>query len=111
MPAFLTQLAAPGTQLIRSTAADGEPETYLFDIECESFAALISTDSGWKVRQGGPVAIWDVIEETVLRWQQADRPDIDDVELTVTQEGHLYQFSSDPSLRWVHPVRTASTRG
>lgn len=104
MPAFLAQLAAPGTQLIRSTSDDGEPEVYLFDIERESFAALTSTDAGWRVRQGGPAAVWDVIEDAMGRWQQAGSPDIDDVELTVTQERHTYGFSSDPGLRWVHQV-------
>lgn len=104
MPAFLAQLAAPGTQLIRSTNDDGEPEVYLFDIERESFASLTSTASGWKVRQGGPAAVWDAIEDAVVRWQEAGNPDIDDIELAVTQEGHTFQFSSDPSLRWVHRV-------
>lgn len=104
MPAFLAQLAAPGSQLVRSTSDDGEPEVYLFDIERESFAALTSTDAGWKVRQGGPVAIWDAIEDAVVRWQAAGNPDIDDVELEVTSAGHTYEFASDPSLRWVHQV-------
>ena len=104
MPAFLAQLAAPGTQLIRSTSADGEPEVYLFDIERESFASLTSTASGWKVRQGGPVAVWDVIEDAVIRWREAGSVDIDDVVLEVTSTGHTYEFSSDPSLRWVHRV-------
>lgn len=104
MPAFLAQMAAPGTRLIRSTSDDGDPEIYLFDIERESFAALTSTGSGWKVRQGGPASIWDAIEDAVTRWQEAGSPDIDDVELEVTLAGHAYEFSSEPGLRWVHRV-------
>lgn len=104
MPALLAQLSAPGTQMVHSTSADGEPEIYLFDIERESYAALTSTALGWKVRQGGPIAVWDTIEDAVIRWQEAGSPDIDDVELEVTPAGHTYEFYSDLSLRWVHRV-------
>lgn len=111
MPAFLVQVAAPGTQLIRSTTVDGEQEVYLFDIEGESFAVLTSDGSGWKVRQGGPATLWDTIEDAVVSWQEVGSPDIDDVLLEVTASGHTYQFASAPRLCWVHPVRSVSTRG
>lgn len=104
MPAFLAQTAAPGTQMIHAVGADGDPEVHLFDIERESFAVLTPSGEEWTVRQGGPVAIWDVIEDAVARWEAAGSPDIDDVALEVTEAAHTYQFNTDPGLCWVHQV-------
>ncbi|MBB4785076.1 hypothetical protein [Streptomyces rapamycinicus] len=84
MPAFLAQLAAPRAQLVRATGSDGHRQLYVIDADRESFAAFAEIGSGWTVRQGGPVALWDDIERTLTAWQDAERPGIGTVRLRVT---------------------------
>ncbi|MFC9229896.1 ATP-grasp peptide maturase system methyltransferase [Streptomyces decoyicus] len=102
MPAFLAQLAAPGTQFVRATRSDGSPLRYLFDPERESFAEFIADGESWTVSQGGPVALWDDIERSLVAWQDAGTPDIDAIRLRVTTNSHLYWIDRSPSLRWEH---------
>jgi hypothetical protein len=54
---------------------------YLFDAERESFAQLNDNGHGWTVRQGGPIALWDAIENTLTAWQETGRPDVSAVRL------------------------------
>ncbi|MFE4537706.1 ATP-grasp peptide maturase system methyltransferase [Streptomyces scopuliridis] len=102
MPAFLAQLAAPGAQFVRAARGDGSLLRYLFDPERESFAEFISDGEGWIVRQGGPVALWDDIERSLVAWQDAGAPDIDAVRLRVTDQSHVYWIDDCPSLRLEH---------
>lgn len=102
MPAFLAQLAAPGAQLVRATRADGVRQLYVFDADRESFAAFTENGSGWTVRQGGPVALWDDIERALIAWRTAGRPDIGSVRLRVTRRSHTYWIGDGPTLRWDH---------
>lgn len=102
MPAFLAQLAAPGAQLVRAAQGDGTQRLYVFDADRESFAAFTENGSGWTVRQGGPVALWDDIERTLIAWQDAERPDISTVRLRVTLRSHTYWIGDRPALRWEH---------
>ncbi|MGV9317992.1 hypothetical protein [Streptomyces sp. NPDC003660] len=101
MPAFLAQLAAPGTQLVR-TVSDSRETVYLFDVGRESFAALSSDGREWHVRQGGPVALWDAVENAVTAWRNADEPDITSVRMEVTPQAHAYWIGDRPVLRWKH---------
>ncbi|MFS7874521.1 ATP-grasp peptide maturase system methyltransferase [Streptomyces asiaticus] len=102
MPAFLAQLAAPGAQLVRATGSDGRRQLYVFDADRESFAAFADNGSGWTVRQGGPVALWDDVERTLIAWQDAERPDISTVRLRATPRSHTYWIGDRPALRWEH---------
>ncbi|MBT2366370.1 ATP-grasp peptide maturase system methyltransferase [Streptomyces sp. ISL-10] len=102
MPAFLTQLAAPGAQFVRATRSDGAPLRYFFDPERESFAEFIADGESWTVRQGGPVALWDEIERALVAWQDKGSPGIEGVRLRVTDRSHLYWIDSSPLLRWEH---------
>jgi methyltransferase of ATP-grasp peptide maturase system len=102
MPAFLAQLAAPGAQLVRAARSDGTRLLYLFDPERESFAQFSVDGDGWRVRQGGPVALWDDIEKAVLAWQDAGSPGIDTVQLRITASAHTYWIEDNPSLHWEH---------
>ncbi|MBI0375331.1 ATP-grasp peptide maturase system methyltransferase [Streptomyces albiflaviniger] len=102
MPAFLAQLAAPGAQLVRAAQGDGTQRLYVFDADRESFAAFTENGSGWTVRQGGPVALWDDIERTLIAWQDAERPDISTVRLRATPRSHTYWIGDRPALRWEH---------
>ncbi|WP_282795241.1 ATP-grasp peptide maturase system methyltransferase [Streptomyces sp. CC224B] len=104
MPAFLAQLAAPGAQLVRATGGDGSPLRYLFDPERESFAEFLVDGESWTVRQGGPVALWDDVERSLVAWQDAGAPEIDSVRLRVTPASHQYWIDQVPSLRWEHRI-------
>ncbi|MFJ9925036.1 ATP-grasp peptide maturase system methyltransferase [Streptomyces misionensis] len=104
MPAFLAQLAAPGTQLVRATNGDGSPLRYLFDPERESFAEFLVDGESWTVRQGGPVALWDNVERSLVAWRDAGAPEIDSVRLRVTPASHWYWIDGAPSLHWEHRI-------
>ncbi|MGP3978529.1 ATP-grasp peptide maturase system methyltransferase [Streptomyces sp. 8N114] len=105
MPAFLAQLAAPGAQLVRAIS-DSRETVYLFDTGREAFAALTADGDQWNVRQGGPVAIWDAIEEAVTAWEKAGKPDITSVRMAVTRDAHAYwiggkQITNDQRSYWL----------
>ncbi|MFJ9691567.1 ATP-grasp peptide maturase system methyltransferase [Kitasatospora sp. NPDC101183] len=102
MPAFLAQLAAPDAQFVHAMTSDGAQLRYLFAPERESFAEFTATDDGWTVRQGGPVALWDDIERTLLAWKAAGSPDITAVRLRITREAHHYWIDGEPALNWQH---------
>ena len=103
MPAFLTQLAAPGAQYVRAATSGGNPLLYVFDPDRESFAEFAAAGGdGWTVRQGGPIPLWDHIEESLTAWEAGGRPDITAVQLRVSRESHLYWIEGSPALRWEH---------
>ncbi|MCX4394373.1 ATP-grasp peptide maturase system methyltransferase [Streptomyces sp. NBC_00264] len=104
MPAFLAQLAAPGAQLVRATTSEGAQLLYLFTPERESFATLTPDGESWRVRQGGPVSLWDDIEGALTAWQEAGSPEITATRLRVTPASHQYWIDRGPSLRWEHRV-------
>ncbi|MEU9337860.1 ATP-grasp peptide maturase system methyltransferase [Streptomyces sp. NPDC048290] len=104
MPAFLAQLAAPGAQLLRVLGGDSQETVHLFDTGRESFASLTADGSTWHVRQGGPTAIWDAVENTVMAWQDAGEPDITAVHMKVTRHAHTYWIDGRAGLRWTHPL-------
>jgi len=104
VPAFLAQLAAPGAQFVRAMDGDGSPMLYLFDPEKESFAEFLADGESWTVRQGGPVALWDDVERSLVAWQDAGAPGIDSVRLRVTPASHRYWIDQVPSLRWEHRI-------
>ncbi|WP_369379372.1 ATP-grasp peptide maturase system methyltransferase [Streptomyces sp. cg36] len=104
MPAFLAQLAAPGAQFVRATDGDGSPMLYLFDPGKESFAEFLVDGESWTVRQGGPVALWDDVERSLVAWQDGGAPGIDSVRLRVTPASHRYWIDQVPSLRWEHRI-------
>ncbi|MCX5460492.1 rRNA adenine N-6-methyltransferase family protein [Streptomyces sp. FT1] len=110
-PAFLAQLTAPDAQLVHARTAEGEQQrTYLFDPGRESFAEFAPgprNAARRTVRQGGPIRLWDQVEEVLLAWRDAGSPGIDAVRLRVTETAHHYWLdgTSAPSLRWEHALR------
>ncbi|MGW9364775.1 ATP-grasp peptide maturase system methyltransferase [Streptomyces albidoflavus] len=109
-PAFLAQLTVPDAQLVHARTAEGEQRTYLFDPGRESFAEFVPGgrgSAGRTVRQGGPVRLWDQVEEVLLAWCDAGSPGIDAARLRVTETAHHYWLdgTSAPSLRWEHALR------
>jgi protein-L-isoaspartate O-methyltransferase len=106
MPALLIQLALPHVHLTAVTSDDDArgPVTYLVSENTASFAEIAPTTTGWHVRQGGPVAIWDTVEDTLEAWANAGSPGIESVQVRVDREGSTYWIGDDPALRWVHPA-------
>ncbi|MGX1710431.1 ATP-grasp peptide maturase system methyltransferase [Streptomyces albidoflavus] len=109
-PAFLAQLTVPDAQLVHARTAGGEQRTYLFAPDRESFAEFVPdalASAGWTVRQGGPVRLWDQVEEVLFAWRDAGSPGVDAVRLRVTETAHHYWIdgASAPSLRWEHALR------
>ncbi|GHB22993.1 hypothetical protein GCM10010346_53220 [Streptomyces chryseus] len=102
MPAFLAQLGAPGAQFVRAATSDGAQLLYVFDPERESFAEFTSDGEDWTVRQGGPAALWDDIEQALTPWQDAGSPDNTAVQLHITANTHTYWIGANPALRWQH---------
>ncbi|WP_037870661.1 ATP-grasp peptide maturase system methyltransferase [Streptomyces sp. SPB074] len=103
MPAFLAQLTAPGSQVIQATGEEpGVFETVLVDAERESYAQFRPDGEGWRVRQGGPVPLWDEIERLIRMWQSAGSPGIETVRVRVTEESHTYRVADDRNLYWLH---------
>lgn len=102
MPAFLAQLSAPGAHLVRAARSDGTQLLYLFDPDRESFAEFIAHDDRWTVRQGGPVPLWDRIEEALVAWESVGRPGVESICLRVTQASHHYWIEGAPDLDWEH---------
>ncbi|WP_435193289.1 ATP-grasp peptide maturase system methyltransferase [Streptomyces sp. NRRL F-5630] len=111
MPAFLAQLSAPGSQVIRTADEEGLFQTVLVDAERESFAQFIPDGRQWQVRQGGPVALWDDIERMLRAWQRAGSPGIETVRVYVTVDSHTYRVNDDAVLRWQHRLLPLSPRG
>lgn len=107
MPALLTQLAHPDVHLTMVTFDDDarDPVTYVVSESTLSFAEISPTATGWRVRQGGPTAIWDNVESTLTAWQDAGSPGIESVHVRVDQRGSTYWIGEDPALRWRHPKK------
>ncbi|MEU3076150.1 hypothetical protein [Streptomyces laurentii] len=56
----------------------------------------------WRVRQGGPIALWDRVEGALIAWEAAGSPDITAVRLRVTQATHRYWIEGEPRTIWEH---------
>ncbi|MBG0853818.1 ATP-grasp peptide maturase system methyltransferase [Streptomyces spinoverrucosus] len=82
---FVAQLAAPRAQRI-SLTFDDRTERVVLDVEAGAWAALAQDGEHWTVRQGGPVHLWDEIEEHLLRWRADGAPTLDRFEILVTPE-------------------------
>ncbi|WND33929.1 ATP-grasp peptide maturase system methyltransferase [Streptomyces sp. BB1-1-1] len=83
---FVAQLAAPHAQRLSLTLAD-KAHHVLVDVEAGAWAALAQEGEQWTVRQGGPVPLWDAVEDHLLRWQADGSPALDRFEVIVTPEG------------------------
>ncbi|MFD4261953.1 ATP-grasp peptide maturase system methyltransferase [Streptomyces sp. NPDC058534] len=82
---FVAQLAAPRAQHLALTLSDGTKHV-LVDVEAGSWAVLAQDGEQWTVRQGGPVQMWDAVEDHLLRWRTDGSPALDRFEVTITPE-------------------------
>jgi hypothetical protein len=87
---FVVQLALPHAQHL--TLQSGRTEDVLIDTESGSWCVLYEEAGRWTVRQDGPDALWDAVEEHLSRWHAAGRPALEEFIVHVTPEGQ--------SIRW-----------
>lgn len=106
-PRFLAQLAAPDAQYLGMSTDGGPPLDHLVDVGRRSFATLLPDPDGpggWRVRQGGPVRLWDAVEDAVETWRRAGSPPQTAFGLTV-KGSHQAVWLGDPDgPRWELPT-------
>lgn len=66
---FLAQCAVPDAQM----TSVGK-NVHLVDVLRGSAASLTPRDSGWEVREAGPVRLWECVEEVIDAFDSAGRP-------------------------------------
>lgn len=105
-PMFLAQLAAPTAQDLHFSVEGGPVNDYLIDVETEAVAAFTPQPDGpYIVRQAGPVALWDAVEEAITAWQRAGEPDIDQFRISVTPDAQTVWYDDpDGALSWSLPL-------
>lgn len=79
---FVTQFAVPTAQLVKLRSGRHDEEI-LVEAETGSFAALHEEDSRRVVRQGGPDALWDAVEDHLGRWHAAGTPTLEEAAVRV----------------------------
>lgn len=90
---FLAQTAVPTTQMITI----GEV-THLVDVVTGSAATLAPNGTAWDVREGGPVRLWERIEEVLDAFDAADRPGPETFTLHVYDGGQHLRHPHMPTL-------------
>ena len=92
--AFLAQCAVPHAQEITMGRT-----VHLIDAVSGS-VALLEPDNGggWVVRQAGPVALWDRVEEVLEAYDAAGRPPPEEFTLTVTPQIQVLEHPGMPAL-------------
>ncbi|MEU3354961.1 ATP-grasp peptide maturase system methyltransferase [Streptomyces sp. NPDC037389] len=105
---FVAQLAMPGARFFTMPADDGTPCTYVLDDE--SFAVLTpKSGDEWHVRQGGSVALWDVLEDSLDTWRAADSPMPTEFGVTVTAKDQRVWLGSPDGPNWRLPIPAEDT--
>ncbi|MGA5896482.1 ATP-grasp peptide maturase system methyltransferase [Streptomyces venetus] len=88
---FVVQLAVPGAQWL-TMERNGRSEDILVDVGSGAWAAVYEDGGRWLVRQGGPEALWDRVEEQLGRWRAAGAPELEEFTVTVTPEGQTIRW-------------------
>lgn len=88
---FVAQSAVPGAQRL-TLHQDGRAEDVLVDVETGSWAAVHAEGGRWLVRQDGPDALWDAVEEQFSRWHAAGSPALEEFTVTVTPDGQTIRW-------------------
>jgi methyltransferase of ATP-grasp peptide maturase system len=83
---FVVQLAVPYAQRL-TIQRHGRTEDVLFDGQSGAWTALYKDGNRWIVRQGGPNAIWDTVEEQLSRWYAAGTPPLEEFTISITPQG------------------------
>ncbi|MEV5506507.1 ATP-grasp peptide maturase system methyltransferase [Streptomyces orinoci] len=109
---FVAQLAMPSARFFSMPADDGTPCTYVLDGRNESFAVLTpKSDDEWNVRQGGPAALWDLLENALHTWRAAGSPKPTEFGVTVAAESQWVWLGTPDGPSWRLPTPAQSTDG
>ncbi|MET9429819.1 ATP-grasp peptide maturase system methyltransferase [Streptomyces sp. NPDC003036] len=101
---FLAQIIMPNARHFTMQDDSGTDRTYILDAENESFAVLTDQgDGAWTVRQGGPCALWDDLEEAISLWHAADSPAPTGFGVTVTPGDQRVWLGSPDGPSWALP--------
>ncbi|WP_424889765.1 ATP-grasp peptide maturase system methyltransferase [Streptomyces sp. XH2] len=104
-PQFVAQLAVPGAQYLGMATDDGPMLDHLVDLSGKSFATLVPDgQDGYLVRQGGPLRLWDAVEEAIGTWRKAGEPPQDEFGLTVTPRHQRVWLGSPDGPGWALPA-------
>ncbi|MEU0806674.1 ATP-grasp peptide maturase system methyltransferase [Streptomyces sp. NPDC005970] len=95
---FLAQSSVPSAQM----TTVGEV-VHLVDVVTGSAAVLTPDDSAWRVREGGPVALWERIERVLDAYDTADRPGPETFTLHVSDGGQRLRHPQMPGLMLPRP--------
>ncbi|MEF3114470.1 ATP-grasp peptide maturase system methyltransferase [Streptomyces chrestomyceticus] len=103
---FVAQLVMPSARFFSTPADNGTPAgTYVLDATDKSFAVLTRKGQDeWNVRQGGPVALWDVLENALDTWRAAGSPKPTEFGITVTATDQRVWLGSTDGPNWRLPI-------
>ncbi|MGP3981429.1 ATP-grasp peptide maturase system methyltransferase [Streptomyces sp. KR80] len=95
---FLAQSAVPDAQM----TTVGEV-VHLVDVVTGSAATLTPDGDGWQVREGGPVRLWERIENVLDTYDATDRPGPETFRLHVYDGGQHLRHPQMPGLPLLRP--------
>ncbi|MFD4987561.1 ATP-grasp peptide maturase system methyltransferase [Streptomyces sp. NPDC058374] len=90
---FLAQCAVPDAQM--TTVGD---IVYLVDVVTGSAATLTPVGDRWEVREGGPVRLWERVEDLLCAYDEAGRPGPETFTLHVDDGGQHVRHPQLPAL-------------
>jgi methyltransferase of ATP-grasp peptide maturase system len=90
---FLTQCAVPDAQLVTV----GEI-VHLIDVVSGSAATLTPRNGVWDVREGGPVRLWERVENALDAFESAGRPEPETFLLHVSDGGQVLWHPNMPGM-------------
>ncbi|MEV6329607.1 ATP-grasp peptide maturase system methyltransferase [Streptomyces sp. NPDC051909] len=101
---FVAQVVMPNARHFTMRDDSGIESTYVLDAENDSFAVLTQQgDDTWTVRQGGPSALWDDLEEAISLWHAADSPPPTGFGVSVTPDDQRVWLGSPDGPSWTLP--------
>ncbi|MFI9236923.1 ATP-grasp peptide maturase system methyltransferase [Streptomyces sp. NPDC053079] len=104
-PQFVAQLAVPAAQYLGMATDGGPMADHLIDLPSQSFASLVPDGKdGYLVRQGGPLRLWDAVEDAIDTWKAAGTPPQTEFGLTVTPQRQRVWLGSPEGPGWDLPT-------
>lgn len=103
-PQFVAQLAVPGAQYVGMSTDGGPMLDHVVDLATGSFATLVPIGGGgFLVRQGGPLRLWDTVEEAISTWRDVGAPPQTEFGLTITPSRQRVWLGSPEGPGWDLP--------
>ena len=102
---FIAQLATPGVQIVSRKYVDGPMIDYLIDATSGSTASLIPDGAGeYHVAESGPLSLWSQIEESIILWQRAGSPALDQFRIEINSNSQRIFIADREDLAWYLPA-------